>query len=40
MQNTLTAVGSLSSGLLWAVGTQEIPGECCLRTLALGSTSG
>jgi hypothetical protein len=39
-QNTLTAVGSLSSGLLWAVGTQEIPGECCLRTLALGSTSG
>jgi hypothetical protein len=39
-QNTLTAVGGLSSGLLWAVGTQEIPGECCLRTLALGSTSG
>jgi alpha-tubulin suppressor-like RCC1 family protein len=39
-QNTLTAVGSLSSGLLWAVGTQEIPGECCLRTLALKSTSG
>jgi Regulator of chromosome condensation (RCC1) repeat len=39
-QNTLTAVGSLSSGLLWAVGTQEIPGECCLRTLALGTTSG
>lgn len=39
-QNTLTAVGSLSSGLLWAVGTQEIPGECCLRTLALNTTSG
>jgi hypothetical protein len=39
-ENTLSAVGSLSSGLLWAVGTQEIPGECCLRTLALKSTSG
>jgi hypothetical protein len=39
-QNTLTAVGSLSGGLLWAVGTQEIPGECCLRTLALGTASG
>ncbi len=39
-QNTLSAVGRLSSGLLWAVGTQEIPGQCCLRTLALKSTSG
>jgi hypothetical protein len=38
--NTLSAVGSLSGGLLWAVGTQEIPGECCQRTLALKSASG
>jgi len=39
-QNGLTAVVSLSCGLLRAAGTQEIPRECCLTTLVLDSTSG
>ncbi len=34
--NTLDATASTSGGSVWAVGTQEIPGQCCLRTLAMG----
>jgi alpha-tubulin suppressor-like RCC1 family protein len=38
--NGLDAAASLSGGIVWAVGTQEIPGSCCLRTLALRTTTG
>ena len=31
---------SPSGGVVWAVGTQEIPGQCCLRTLALHTSEG
>jgi alpha-tubulin suppressor-like RCC1 family protein len=46
-QNGLDAIASLgtsvstsATGVVWAVGFQEIPGECCLRTLALATSSG
>jgi alpha-tubulin suppressor-like RCC1 family protein len=38
--NGLDAAASPGGGVVWAVGTQEIPGSCCLRTLALRTTSG
>ena len=38
--NGLDAAASPGGGLVWAVGTQEIPGSCCIRTLALKTTSG
>ncbi|MGI8827338.1 MAG: RCC1 domain-containing protein [Chloroflexota bacterium] len=38
--NTLSAIAAVpGQSTVWAVGTQEIPGQCCLRTLAL-QTSG
>lgn len=33
-------IAGLSGGLLFAVGARDITGECCLRSLALTSTSG
>jgi hypothetical protein len=38
--NGLDAAASPGGGVVWAVGTQEIPGSCCIRTLALQTTSG
>ena len=38
--NGLDAAASPGGGVVWAVGTQEIPGSCCIRTLALKTTSG
>lgn len=38
--NSLDAVASPGGGVVWAVGAQEIPGQCCLRTLALNATAG
>ncbi len=32
--NTLSSVASPAAGIVWAVGAQEIPGQCCTRTLA------
>jgi hypothetical protein len=31
---------SLSSGLVFAVGARDIPGQCCLRTLGLKTSAG
>jgi len=38
--DSLAGVASPGHGIVWAVGAQEIPGSCCLRTLALRTTSG
>jgi alpha-tubulin suppressor-like RCC1 family protein len=38
--NGLNAAASPGDGVVWAVGTQEIPGQCCLRTLAEATSSG
>ena len=38
--NGLNASASPGGGIVWAVGTQEIPGGCCLRTLAMATSSG
>jgi alpha-tubulin suppressor-like RCC1 family protein len=38
--NALDGVASPGGGVVWAVGTQEIPGQCCLRTLALHTSAG
>ncbi len=38
--NSLDGVADLGGGLLLAVGAQEIPGQCCLRTLALETRTG
>ncbi len=38
--NSLNGVASLGSGAVWAVGAQEVPGQCCLRTLAMTTSSG
>jgi alpha-tubulin suppressor-like RCC1 family protein len=32
--NTLSGVASPAPGIVWAVGAQEIPGQCCIRALA------
>jgi alpha-tubulin suppressor-like RCC1 family protein len=38
--NNLSAVTSPAAKTLWAVGTQEIAGQCCVRTLALTTSRG
>lgn len=38
--NSLDAVASPGNGDLWAVGAQEVPGQCCLRALAMTTPSG
>ncbi len=38
--NSLDAVASPGGGVVWAVGAQEIPGQCCLRTLAESTLAG
>jgi alpha-tubulin suppressor-like RCC1 family protein len=38
--NALSAVASVAPGVVWAVGTQEIPAQCCLRTLVLHTSAG
>jgi hypothetical protein len=38
--NSLDGIGSAGGGNLIAVGARETPGQCCLRTLAIGTTEG
>jgi hypothetical protein len=38
--NNLSALASPAPKTLWAVGTQEIAGQCCVRTLTLTTTQG
>jgi hypothetical protein len=38
--NSLDAVTNAGNGRVFTLGSQEIPGQCCLRTLALGTDSG
>ena len=38
--NTLSGIASPAPGFVWAVGAQEIPGQCCTRTLAEMTTHG
>jgi hypothetical protein len=38
--DSLTAASSLPGGVVFAVGARDIPGQCCLRTLALRTTAG
>jgi hypothetical protein len=38
--NSLDAAASAQDGRLTAAGSQEIPGQCCLRTRALMTTRG
>jgi hypothetical protein len=38
--SALSAAASVSPGVVWAVGTQEIPAQCCLRTLVLKTAAG
>jgi alpha-tubulin suppressor-like RCC1 family protein len=38
--NSLQGVASPAPGALWAVGAQEMQGQCCLRPLALTTSSG
>ena len=38
--DSLSGVTSPAAGTVFAVGAREIPGQCCLRTLALKTTSG
>jgi alpha-tubulin suppressor-like RCC1 family protein len=38
--NSLQGVASPAPGTLWAVGAQEMQGQCCLRPLALTSEAG
>jgi alpha-tubulin suppressor-like RCC1 family protein len=38
--NTLFSVASPGAGIVWAVGSQEFPGQCCTRTLALTTSAG
>jgi hypothetical protein len=38
--STLAGLASPAAGQLWAVGAQEIPGQCCVRTLAMRTSSG
>ena len=37
--SALSAAAGVRPGVVWAVGTQEIPAQCCLRTLALKASS-
>ncbi len=38
--DSLASVASPGGGLVFAAGARDIPGQCCLRTLALKTTSG
>jgi alpha-tubulin suppressor-like RCC1 family protein len=38
--STLQATAAISGGLVWAVGSQEIPDQCCVRTLAMAIPRG
>jgi hypothetical protein len=38
--DSLDAVASAGSGQVFAAGAREVPGQCCLRTLVLRTTSG
>jgi hypothetical protein len=38
--DSLDGVASAGSGQVFAAGAREVPGQCCLRTLALRNTSG
>jgi hypothetical protein len=38
--NSLDSIGSAGDGTLFAVGARETTGQCCLRTLALGTSQG
>jgi hypothetical protein len=38
--DSLASVTSPGGGLVFAAGARDIPGQCCLRTLALKTTSG
>jgi hypothetical protein len=38
--NSLLGAASPGHGVVWAVGAQEVSGECCLRTLAMTNPSG
>jgi hypothetical protein len=38
--DSLDGAASLSGGLVFAVGARDVPGECCLRTLGLGTSAG
>jgi hypothetical protein len=38
--DSLSGVTGPAAGTVFAVGAREIPGQCCLRTLALKTTSG
>ena len=38
--DSLSGVTSPTTGTVFAVGAREIPGQCCLRTLALKTTPG
>jgi hypothetical protein len=38
--DSLDAVASAGSGQVFAAGARNVPGQCCLRTLVLRTTSG
>jgi len=38
--DSLTSAAGLTGGLVFAVGARDIPGQCCLRTLALKTAAG
>jgi hypothetical protein len=38
--DSLSGVASPGANAVFAVGARDIPGQCCLRTLALKTTSG
>jgi hypothetical protein len=40
INNSLSSVAGAGGGNLFAVGADELSGQCCLRTLALGTTQG
>jgi hypothetical protein len=40
LNNSLTSLSSPGGGVVFTVGAQEIKGQCCLRTLALQTSSG
>ena len=40
VNNSLSSVGTAGDGNLFAVGADEMSGQCCLRTLAMGTSQG
>ena len=40
VDNSLDSVGSAGAGNLFSVGADEMTGQCCLRTLAIGTNQG